>query len=207
MAEIAMADPAGRLVSNQFDTLGYVVAPSILPRTQLDAAFRYYISYVGMDGFYRIYDKVNALDRYADALSEAWMPDVQKVIEAATGRRLLPTYSFARIYTTESRLHKHVDHHSCEISATMTVGHRNAPAEWPILVESRGNDVPVSLDVGDALIYKGTELPHWREPLSSGIWCQVFFHFVDAAGPFTDRIYDGRSKLGPDPWRGPADLE
>jgi hypothetical protein len=125
------------------------------------------------------------------------MPKVQERIEARIGRRLLPTYSYARIYTTESILTRHVDRGACEISATMTVGYRNADGLWPIMVESDGQDIAVPLDVGDALIYRGMELPHWREPLPRGIWCQLFFHFVDAEGEMTDLRYDGRGRLGP----------
>ncbi|MFC3655500.1 hypothetical protein FZ025_15195 [Xanthomonas hyacinthi] len=201
--DAAAKDNFGHLAKS-FNDDGYAIHRSLLSKEILSVAFRYYASYVDLPGYYKVYEKVKALDRYADALSEALMLDVMSSIEQAIGKSLLPTYSFARIYTSESKLTKHVDHSACEISATVTIGHKNAPGEWPIWLTSRDRDLPVSLEIGDALIYKGTELPHWREPLSSGIWCQAFFHFVDASGPNKDKIFNGRRKLGPTPWSGPA---
>ncbi|GLQ95746.1 hypothetical protein [Dyella mobilis] len=191
-------------LSSDFSERGYAIYEKLLSRDLLDVAFRYYTSYVGIPGFYRVYEYANALDRYADALSEALLPNVGSALGLAIGKTLLPTYSYARIYTTESTLPKHIDHGACEISATLTVGHRNSNGIWPIFLERDGQDIPVHLDIGDALIYRGIDLPHWRNPLPSGIWCQMFFHFVAADGPMRDRLYNGREKLGPTPWEGPV---
>lgn len=181
----------------EFDSKGYTVIRQLAPLELVNVAFRYYLSYVALPGYYNAANRHRSLDRYIDALSEAMFPMVQAKLEEALSRKLLPTYSFARIYTTDSVLEKHVDRGGCEISATMTVGYRNVRGLWPVLVESDGADIPIELDAGDALIYRGMELPHWREQLPQGIWCQVFFHFVDAAGDMTSLAFDGRGRLGP----------
>ena len=186
----------------EFESKGYTVIKNMLSRDMLDIAYRYYLSYAATSGYYAVSDDVRALDRYADALGEAMMPQVQEAIEAKTGRRLLPTYSFARVYTTASRLSRHVDRGACEISATMTVGYTGTSDLWPIMVESEGVDLPIALDVGDALIYRGMDLPHWRESLKEGVWCQLFFHFVEADGAMAGEHYDRRDSLGP-VWPGP----
>jgi hypothetical protein len=180
-----------------FEQHGYAVIRNLLSRRFLDVALRYYLSYLKVPGYYTFGDDNHALNRYADALGEAFIPEVMPQIERRTGRKLVPTYSFARIYTTESRLDKHVDRESCEISATLTVGFKTDGGLWPIHLECAGNDVAIELDVGDALVYRGADLPHWREPLESGFWCQLFFHFVDADGEFAAQRFDGRSRLGP----------
>lgn len=183
-----------------FEQRGYEVVPALIPREVLDIAFRYYLSFTNCPGYYTVKPGIQALDRYADALGEAMLPTVQARLETLTGLKLLATYSFARIYTTASRLRKHVDRGACEVSATMTVGFRNADGLWPIFVESDGVDVAVPLDVGDALVYRGMQVPHWREPLAKGIWCQLFFHFVEADGAMREHAMDGRGRLGP--WTG-----
>ncbi|MGH8083770.1 MAG: DUF6817 domain-containing protein [Lysobacter sp.] len=202
-SNLATAEPNPQV--DTFEEKGYATFKGLMSRDLLDIAFRYYLSYVGTPGYYDVPDDTRALNRYIDALGEAMMPRVQASIEKRIGRRLLPTYSFARIYTTASTLTKHVDRGACEISATMTVGYKNVDALWPVMVESEGEDVPVALDVGDALIYKGMDLPHWREPLPQGIWCQLFFHFVDADGEMTEHRFDGRGRLGP-VWPGSVDF-
>ncbi|WP_434030664.1 DUF6817 domain-containing protein [[Pseudomonas] boreopolis] len=179
-----------------FAQRGYLVIRNLLSRRFMEVALRYYLSYLKVGSYYGVDERTQALDRYADAFGEALFPEIQPVIEQRIGKKLLPTYSFARIYTTESRLSRHVDRGACEISATLTVGFKS-PVLWPIFVHQGGRDIGIDLDVGDALIYRGMDLPHWREPLDSGFWCQLFFHFVDAEGALTEQRFDGRGRLGP----------
>ena len=43
------------------------------------------------------------------------------------------------------------------------------------------------LEEGDAVLYKGCEVDHWREPYTEGTkLAQVFLHYVDANGPYTE---------------------
>lgn len=196
---IMHADVAAPPVHNDaelFTQRGYLVVRNLLSRRLLEIALRYYLSHLKVDGYYSTNERTRALNRYADALGEALFPEIQPLIEASIGKKLIPTYSFARIYTTESRLTPHVDRGACEISATLTVGFK-CPSLWPIFLRHDGSDMAIELDVGDALIYRGMELTHWREPLTTGFWCQLFFHFVDAEGPMTAHAYDGRNALGP----------
>ena len=50
--------------------------------------------------------------------------------EQASGKRLLPTYSYARLYAPGDELKNHTDRESCEISATVTLGFEGDV--WPI---------------------------------------------------------------------------
>ena len=78
-----------------------------------------------------------------------------------------------------------------KISATITLGF--AGDIWSIYMA--GNKI--DMQVGDAVIYKGMEVEHWREQYVEGEWqAQVFLHYVDAEGPYTDQKYDGRETLG-----------
>jgi hypothetical protein len=97
-------------------------------------------------------------------------------MEKETGKKLLATYSYWRMYTKYSHLKKHKDRPSCEISVTVNVG--SDGTDWPIIIE----DNPIHLKTGDAAIYLGCELEHGREEFK-GDWCaQTFLHYVDADG-------------------------
>jgi PKHD-type hydroxylase len=115
------------------------------------------------------------------------------------GVKLLPTYTYARIYRTGEVLERHSDRPSCEISGTMTLGFAENSQIWPINFAKDEDDLlgeRVQIGVGDLVMYRGCELPHWR-PKYKGEWqVQVFFHFVDANGPHKDFVYDGRPKMG-----------
>ena len=50
--------------------------------------------------------------------------------EKASGKRLYPTYSYARLYSPGEALVIHTDRPSCEISATLTLGFDGDV--WPI---------------------------------------------------------------------------
>lgn len=128
-----------------------------------------------------------------DSLLEQLTPN----IEAATGKKLLPTYAYARWYAPGDELKIHKDRPACEISATITLGFEGG--QWPIYVghESNKQDAKqINMNVGDAVIYKGCELFHWREKYTEGQWqAQVFIHYVDQEGPNAEWKYDKREKL------------
>jgi len=115
------------------------------------------------------------------------------------GIELLPTYTYARLYRPGEVLERHSDRPSCEISGTMTLGFDPSQKIWPIFFAKDDNDTvgeSIDVGVGDLVMYRGNELPHWR-PKFKGTWqVQVFFHYVDANGPHKDYKYDGRKTLG-----------
>jgi hypothetical protein len=125
---------------------------------------------------------------------------VRKKLEQAIGKDLINTYYFDRFYYYGSELVKHRDRHSCEISVTIHLD-TNIKKNWPVKVQSYSGQVySINLEPGDAVIYKGCELFHWRDPMPSkynkierGIrkllkkdddsyYHQIFCHFVLADG-------------------------
>lgn len=185
-----------------FDRNGYVRVCGAANRDTMDLMMTYSLSNLRMGGYFRVEKKTSSMDRYADAMGEALLQHMQPLIEKAVGTALIPAYSYLRFYTPESHLAKHVDRPSCEISATLTVGSK-ATTSWPIYVESNGEPIAVELDVGDLMIYKGSDVPHWRERLPEGYWLQVFLHYVRFGGEFVDYGFDKRPSIGP--WQGDAE--
>lgn len=119
------------------------------------------------------------------------LEDLLPHFEQHCGKRLYPTYSYARLYKPGEELKKHTDRPACEISATLTLGFEGDV--WSIYMA--GNKV--DMQVGDAVLYRGMEIEHWREKYVEGQWqAQVFLHYVDADGPHANEKYDGRNKLG-----------
>jgi predicted 2-oxoglutarate/Fe(II)-dependent dioxygenase YbiX len=144
-----------------------------------------------------------------DSLLEQLLPH----FEVASGKRLLPTYAYARLYAPGDELKIHTDRPACEISATLTLGFDGGV--WPIFMGDYGdegagrevatqqgdkkwlvNESEIKMDVGDAVLYRGMEKAHWRNPYKEGQWqAQVFLHYVDADGPHAEWKYDKRPKL------------
>ena len=55
--------------------------------------------------------------------------------------------------------------------------------------------LPVRLNPGDLLIYKGCDIEHWREPFLGKNQAQLFLHYNEKKGIF-DIMNDGRAILG-----------
>ena len=130
-----------------------------------------------------------------DSLLEQLLPH----FEAASGLKLYPTYSYARLYNKQGEvLENHRDRPACEISATLTLGFDGNV--WSIYMganEDKSEASKINMAIGDAVMYRGCDIWHWREPYTEGKWqAQVFLHYVDANGPHAEWKYDKRESLG-----------
>ena len=152
----------------------------------------------------------NTYSHYADMVMETLLMKVLPIMKKETGLKLIPTYSYARVYKKGDILRRHKDRPSCEISTTLNLG----GDPWPIFIDGTGADsvideykqihkpnapegTKVLLEVGDMLVYSGCELEHWREPFDGNICGQVFLHYNHVNGPFAGtNMFDGRPKLG-----------
>jgi len=135
------------------------------------------------------------LSYYADPLIEVMLKQCQPAIEQYTGLELDPTYSFSRVYQEGEELTPHTDRPSCEISVTINVACTGDA--WPIWMQYKDNDpVKCMLNPGDAVIYKGCEVTHWRRKLpKSQINVQFMLHYVDKNGPYAEYKFDNRGAL------------
>ena len=114
------------------------------------------------------------------------------IVEKHSRLKLIPNYSYTRIYKNGDILKRHRDRFSCEISVTMFLGGQ----QWPIFINST-KEIKVNLKVGDMLLYRGNELDHWREPFEGKDCAQVFLHYTNAKTPGAkEKIFDARPHLG-----------
>lgn len=124
------------------------------------------------------------------------LEDLLPYFEQYSGKKLYPTYAYARLYKPGEELQNHRDRPACEISATITLGYLGK--QWPIYMgnyEDKRHGSEIKMNVGDAVLYKGEEKWHWREKFEGEWQAQVFLHYVDVNGKNTEWKYDKRSKL------------
>ena len=152
----------------------------------------------------------NSYAKYADRVMETLLVGTINTMQKKTGLKLVPTYSYTRLYKTGNILNRHKDRPSCEISTTLNLG----GDPWPIYIDPTGSNnvineykgimkpgapkgVEVNLKPGDMLIYSGCDLEHWREPFQGKLCGQVFLHYNHADGRFAKtNLYDKRPMLG-----------
>jgi len=152
----------------------------------------------------------NTYSHYADACMETLLIKMLPIVQKYSKLKLIPNYSYTRIYKNGDVLKRHKDRFSCEISVTMFLGGQ----QWPIFIDPTGYNsvidekkelhkpnapkgVKVNLKEGDMLLYKGSELEHWREPFKGKDCAQVFLHYsnLDTSGS-KENIFDTRPHLG-----------
>ena len=135
----------------------------------------------------------NTYITYGDVAFDTLLELIRPVMEHHTKHKLIPTYSYARIYKEGNILPKHTDRQSCEISTTLNLG----GDPWPIFLKNtKGKKVKINLNPGDMLIYRGPDLEHWRDSFKGSICLQVFLHYNEDKIKNQPYLYDGRKHLG-----------
>ena len=181
---------------------------------QLEAQRLSYLEEIGFEpneGIYGTFTDHQApgdFSKYGDPIFDSLLSLGTEKMNELTGKELIPTYSYHRLYTMGTELKRHKDRASCEISTTLCVGYDNSNVDaskypdwdWPMFVGpkdgEKGTDgMPIHMKPGDMIIYRGDAIEHWREPLWGNNHAQVFLHYNEKEGQY-DIPYDGRPLLG-----------
>jgi SM-20-related protein len=133
-----------------------------------------------------------------DPAFDAVLGWITPVVSSLVGFDLAPTYSYTRIYAKDDVLLRHSDRPACEISVTISI--EIPKSAGPSVLHLKPPNMPetaVEMREGDACVYAGTEVEHWREPFSEDGYIQLFLHWIDKrGGNFPKWIYDKRKSLG-----------
>jgi hypothetical protein len=133
-------------------------------------------------------------------------------MEQITGRKLVPTYDYFRIYRQGDLCHVHRDREACEHSLSLTLAYSDGKT-WPLELGREGETGPgdviaadfgsepmssLVMEVGDAVAYRGVEHRHGRTTPNPNAWsAHLFLHWVDPEGPHAERAFDGKGIPGP----------
>ena len=185
---------------SKFNTEGYVKVESLVDAQTIATVSKYFENRINRLEWTQETTNPHASSKFgmhADPLVEVLLASCQPVIEQHTGLLLEPTYSYSRVYQGGEELKPHKDRPSCEISVTVNVACTMAEP-WPIWMQYEGRDpVKCMLNPGDAVIYKGCEVVHWRTLLPEGqLNPQFMLHYVAKNGPNAGYKFDGRASLG-----------
>lgn len=141
---------------------------------------------------------------YSDPAMETLLSTTLPRLNEMLGMSLVSTYTYWRMYKSGDVLKRHKDRASCEVSATICIGYDSGDEKndnWPIFIDSPKENTQTEhackLYPGDLMVYRGSEVEHWREKFEGKTHMQVFMHFNDAEGAFGSlNQYDCRPHLG-----------
>jgi hypothetical protein len=126
------------------------------------------------------------------AETDALLLDLRPKIEAISGLRLVPTYSYARLYFYGDTMIRHHDRGSCEVSVSIHLGRDGGECSlW------FAPNYKVEMEAGDGAVYLGAQTDHWRERFTGNTMGQIFVHYVVAGGDFAHEYFDGASRRFP----------
>jgi hypothetical protein len=178
-----------------FDRDRYAVLRALVAEPLRGFLWRYVLERVSAGAMGSDADWPGTPVSYGDLVMEHMLERLRPDAEAASGRSLFPTYSYLRVYQTGNHLKPHRDRPACEFSLSLAIGQEPASGAWPLWVRGPSGPGAVELQPGDAVLYRGMELEHWREPYAGVRLAQVFLHYVDRDGPCAEWKFDKRESL------------
>ncbi len=189
-------------LSEQFKNNTFVKAPGLVSKESCDLLAKYICLKKDLKpNIWRGKDPLADIHRqYGDPLMEVLLNDLTPQVEAATGLSLWPTLSFCYGYQKGNELVPHKDRESCEVVVSLKIGSdekfQKDFKDWPLYFKHKGQNQKIELEAGDALIMKGHETEHWREPYEGEWFVSAIFAYVDKNGKHAYQKYDQRKKLG-----------
>ena len=169
--------------SAQFQEKGYAPIGGLIHPFHLAALRRYY-RYLIRVGSITLGDKQSSRRYIAhnEPVARFFHRQIAATLSRLAGEPLKPSYVYQAAYLSGAELRKHIDREQCEFSITFCLDFSPEPdvaTPWPIRLDTRSGTVTVYQALGDALGYRGTRLPHYRDRLGEGqTSTSIFFHYV-----------------------------
>lgn len=170
----------------QIDAPGFAALGELLPPLFLAAMRRYFRTKIA-EGHLKFGD-AQSPGRY-NMHNEpfcVWLHEqITALIARAIPRPIKKSYTYAAAYKAGAELEIHTDRPQCEYTLSLTLDatpDSSREAAWPLCLASAADDavVQVLLVPGDALLFRGRKLPHFRERLDAGrTSTSLLFHFVN----------------------------
>jgi hypothetical protein len=171
------------VTSPQFRSQGYAPVGRLIHPFHISALRRYYRHQL-RTGKLRLGDSQSPLRyvSYNDPVTRFFHQQLTSSVTAFAGEPVKPSYVYLASYQPGALLEKHTDREQCEFSVTMCLDYAPEPRNatpWPLHLHKQSGRVTVFQAIGDALLYRGCQLPHSRDPLPEGhTSTSIFFHYV-----------------------------
>lgn len=172
---------AARFREKSYVPIGKLIHPYYL------AALRRYYRYLVRNGMLQLGDEHN-LRRYVahnETVARFLHLQLTAAVSSIVGEPVKPSYVYVASYLAGEDLKRHTDRPQCEFSISLCLDFSPEPVRetsWPLYLDTKTRKLTVYQAIGDGLLYRGRELPHYRDPLPQGnTSTSIFFHYVREA--------------------------
>lgn len=176
--------------SSDLETKGYYIIKNLLDHKFIEEIINIYLQDAQNNKFIKGDDQTfNSLVVYNYPIFLTLLHSMKDRISVLCNKKLVPTYSYSRIYVHGEELDIHTDREACEYSVSINL---YQDCEWALNIHNKFTNQfnSIVLYPGDAVIYKGIEQLHYRDKYHGQIYIQVFLHYVDNDGLYKDHKYD-----------------
>lgn len=152
---------------------GFTVVPGFARGPLLDALRGYYVALVE-EGFARLGGEHGEPHRWVlhnDAAARALHAPLTPLISHVAGEPLKPSFTYLIKYLDGASLEAHRDREQCAVTAVLQVDfdpEPKGPTPWPLIFLTPEGPEHVSMALGDLVVFRGTSIEHYREPLTCG---------------------------------------
>jgi hypothetical protein len=178
----AWADAVGQMAP--LYERGYLQLGGILPRYHVGSLRRYYRYHTRMGTFALGDDQSpGRFVAYDEPTTKYVHQQLARTMSDVTRRVVVPSYNYLAFYQGGAVLDPHTDREACEYTLSLCIDATPDPlvyGAWPLGLMTRDGPISVALGIGEALLFTGRQLSHWRDRLPEGYTSSsVLFHFVD----------------------------
>ena len=170
-----------------FASRGFSELPPLLHPQDAEAVTRYYVGLARAGWLIVERDEVKRHVIRNDAIGRMLLTACAPIVSTITGRKVVPTYSFASYYLEGSGLLQHFDRQGRTYTLGLFLAYEPASAmtdgisPWPFRVHPAEGEVTIWPKLRGGVLFSGRELAHSRPLLPEGHRClNLLLHYAPA---------------------------
>jgi hypothetical protein len=167
--------------ATHFEAFSYAAVSCLVPPAHLIALGGYQRALIGT-GQVPLGD-AQCRRRYGmhnEPIARFFLYQLRTAVSRIVGKPVIPAYTYSVTYEAGAALAAHTDRAQCEYTVSLLVDVTGDAEPWPLWLEVDGEPVAVRQRPGDALLFAGRRLRHWRDRLPDGrTSTSLLLHYVD----------------------------
>jgi hypothetical protein len=176
-------DMVGRAAS-RFAKDGFVAMPPLVHPFHLGSLRSYYRRLLRTGGM-TLGDNCSPTRYvvYQESVAQFFHRQIAHAVSAVANMPVKPTFVYSVSYPGGADLEVHTDRAQCEYAVSLLVDYTPEPLEqspWPMRLNGLNGTRKIWQALGDAVLYRGTRIPHWRDQLAaSATSTSLLFYYVN----------------------------
>ena len=173
-----------RTAREKFAACGYANLNQLLPPAHIAALRRYYRALRSRNLMVEDRKTPGRKFIHNDLVARSYHHALTPLMARFVGQAIKPSYVFVGTYERGAQLRLHTDRPPCQYTVSMQVDFNPEPNDscpWPLQIQAGDEDIKIYQKLGEAFLFRGTELAHCRETLGCAeTSTSMLFHYVDA---------------------------